>query len=91
MGASKVMIFRATLTACLGLVISSPAAKIADLIPLEKDQGQTWWVDGRLLDQSAHENDFWQCDYDPAKKSWSQTFNLPLSQKIQTIKFSSQK
>ena len=40
------MIFRATLTACLGLVISSLAAEIADLVPHEKDQGQIWWVDG---------------------------------------------
>lgn len=48
-------------------------------------------VDGRLLDQSVHGNDFWQCNYDPVKKFWSQTFNLPLSQKIQIIKFSSQK
>ena len=48
-------------------------------------------VDGRLMDQSVHGNDFWQCNYDPVEKFWSQTFNLPLSQKIQTIKFSSQK
>ena len=47
-------------------------------------------IDGRLLDQSVHGDDFWQCNYDLAKKSWSQTFNLPLSQKIHTIEFSSQ-
>lgn len=85
------MIFRATLTACLGMVISRPAVKNADLAPHEKDQGQIWWGDERLLDQSAQEYDFWQCNYDRAKKCWSQTSNLPLSQKIQTIKFSSQK
>ena len=85
------MIFRASLTACLGLVISSLDAEIVDLVPHEKDQGQTCWVDGHLLDQSVHGDDFWQCNYVPAEKSWSRTFNLPFPQKIQTIKFSSQK
>jgi len=48
-------------------------------------------VDGRWRDQSVHGNDFWQCNYDPAEKFYSQTFILPFPQKIQTIKFSSQK
>ena len=45
-------------------------------------------VDGKLLDQSVHGNDFWQCNYDPKKKSWSQTFNVPFRQKNHTIELS---
>jgi hypothetical protein len=29
------------------------------------------------FDQAVHGNDFWQTDYDPAKKRWSLTFNVP--------------
>lgn len=34
-------------------------------------------VDGAVVDQSVHGNDFWQTDYDPATESWSRTYNLP--------------
>ncbi len=34
------------------------------------------FVDGRLLDQSVHGNDFWQTDYDGLTKLWSRTYNL---------------
>jgi len=30
------------------------------------------------LDQSNHGNDFWQCDYDAATKTYKMSFNLPL-------------
>lgn len=33
------------------------------------------------LDQSTHGNDFWQTDYDPASKTYSLTYNLPLDGK----------
>ncbi|MHB8897876.1 MAG: LamG domain-containing protein [Thermoguttaceae bacterium] len=35
-------------------------------------------VDGRPVDQAVHSNDFWQTDYDPASRSWSRTYNLPV-------------
>ena len=37
-------------------------------------------VNGKRVpfDQSVHGNDYWQTDYDPATKSFSMTFNLPL-------------
>ncbi len=34
-------------------------------------------VNGRPFSQAIHGNDFWQTDYDPATRTWSQTFNLP--------------
>ena len=42
----RVMVFRALVTACLGLMSSSLAAEVSDLVPREKDRGQIWWVDG---------------------------------------------
>ena len=36
-------------------------------------------VDGVVVDQGVHGNDFWQTDYDPDKMSWSQTFNVPIT------------
>jgi hypothetical protein len=34
-------------------------------------------VNGRSFSQSVHGNDYWQTDYDPQTRTWSQTFNLP--------------
>jgi len=31
------------------------------------------------IDQSIHGNDFWQTDYDPAKRTWSITYNINLA------------
>lgn len=36
-------------------------------------------LDGQLVNQSVHGKDFWQTDFDPATKTWSQTFNLPIA------------
>ena len=35
-------------------------------------------VDGKKIDQSVHGKDFWQTNFDPTSKTWSQTYNLPL-------------
>jgi hypothetical protein len=29
------------------------------------------------LDQSVHGNDFWQTDFDPVRKRWQITYNIP--------------
>jgi hypothetical protein len=34
-------------------------------------------IDGKAFRQDVHGNDFWQADYDPARKTWSRTYNLP--------------
>ncbi len=39
-------------------------------------------VDGEVLDQSVHGNDFWQCDFDPDAQSWSMTYNVPMGGKL---------
>ena len=45
-------------------------------------------VDGVAVDQGIHGKDFWQTDYNPANKTWSQTFTLPLPEsKSRTIRF----
>ena len=33
-------------------------------------------VNGEVLDQSMHGNDFWQTDFDPTTLTWSQTYNV---------------
>ena len=33
-------------------------------------------VDGQLLNQAVHGNDFWQTDYDPGDRKWRITYNL---------------
>ena len=35
-------------------------------------------VDGELVDQSVHGNDFWQTDYDPESQRWTRTYTIPL-------------
>ena len=44
---------------------------------LGSHRGYELRVGGRPLSQSIHGNDFWQTDYDPSTRRWSQTFNLP--------------
>lgn len=55
---------------------------------LRRHAGYDLSVDGAPLDQSVHGGDFWQTDYDPARGTWSQTFNLPLrSGEVHRIQF----
>jgi hypothetical protein len=39
-------------------------------------RGYELLVDGQPLDQAVHGNDFWQTDYEPARRQWSVTYNL---------------
>ena len=43
---------------------------------LKDYRGFDLWVDGARVDQAVHGNDFWQTDYDPARKLWSVTYNM---------------
>ncbi len=49
---------------------------------LKQPAGYQLWqtVDGKRskVDQSVHGRDFWQTDYDPATKTYRQTYNVPL-------------
>ncbi len=44
---------------------------------LSKPSGRRLRIDGEVLDQSVHGNDFWQVDYDPATRTWSLTYQVP--------------
>lgn len=44
-------------------------------------RGFTLTLDGQTLDQSVHGTDFWQTDYDPASRTWTLTYNIPISDK----------
>jgi hypothetical protein len=44
---------------------------------LASHRGYELRVDGRPFSQAIHGDDYWQTDYDPSTKRWSQTFNLP--------------
>jgi len=44
---------------------------------LSRHRGYELRLDGRPFSQSIHGNDYWQTDYDPSTRAWSQTFNLP--------------
>lgn len=44
---------------------------------LSSHRGYWLEIDGKALDQSVHGNDFWQTDYDPSTRRWSQTYNIP--------------
>lgn len=46
---------------------------------LRSHSGYALAIDGKTLDQSVHGNDFWQTDYDASTKTWSQTFNVPIT------------
>ena len=55
---------------------------------LPQHRPYTLYIDEVPLDQSIHGNDFWQCDYDDVKDSWSQTFNIPAAPgKTRMIRF----
>ena len=41
-------------------------------------------IDGKVWQQTANKNDYWQSDYDPKTKTWSQTYNLPFAPKATT-------
>lgn len=34
--------------------------------------------DGQPVDQSVHGRDYWQTDYDPVRRCWSRTYNVPV-------------
>lgn len=44
---------------------------------LSSHAGYQITIDGAVLDQSIHGNDYWQTDYDPVDQSWSRTYNIP--------------
>ncbi len=44
---------------------------------LANHRGHELRVNGSLLNQAIHGNDFWQTDYDASIGAWSQTFNIP--------------
>jgi hypothetical protein len=46
---------------------------------LASHRGWKIFFDGAPVDQSVHGRDFWQTDYDPTKRTWSLTFNLPIN------------
>ncbi len=48
------------------------------LTGLSRPAGFVLQVDGVPLDQSVHGRDFWQTDFDPATRTWSQTYNVPV-------------
>ncbi|MDF1811096.1 MAG: hypothetical protein P1V20_02750 [Verrucomicrobiales bacterium] len=43
---------------------------------LSSPDGYILTLDGVKVDQSVHGNDFWQTDYNPVSKMWSQTYNI---------------
>lgn len=44
---------------------------------LSSPAGHRLRVDGRVLDQSVHGNDYWQTDYDASSRTWSLTWQVP--------------
>ena len=44
---------------------------------LSRHDGYELKVNGEVLDQTVHGNDFWQTDYDAETRTWSRTYNLP--------------
>jgi hypothetical protein len=45
---------------------------------LSTSRGYTLFIDDKPLNQSIHGNDFWQTNYAPETKTWSQTYNVPI-------------
>lgn len=43
---------------------------------LKSHAGYRVLVNGEVLDQSVHGNDFWQTDFDSKTKTWQQTYNI---------------
>lgn len=44
---------------------------------LQSPTGHILRVNGKVVNQGVHGNDFWQTDFDPESKTWSQTYNVP--------------
>ena len=45
-------------------------------------------IDGVSVDRAVHGNDFWQTDFDPESRTWSQTVTVPLPESADhTIRF----
>ena len=59
------------------------------IIGLKSPQGCQLLIDGKEFDQSVHGNDFWQADFDVQTRTWSRTYNIPCSQKVQSIQLQS--
>lgn len=54
---------------------------------LTSHDGHRLLVDCADFSQAVHGNDFWQTDFDPATKTWSRVYNLPVSpDRKQTIR-----
>ena len=41
-------------------------------------------INGKIWHQTASKKDYWQSDYDPKTKTWSQTYNLPFAPQATT-------
>ena len=44
---------------------------------LTSHSGYDLTINGKRLDQSVHGKDYWQTDFDPKSRRWSQTYNIP--------------
>ncbi len=51
-------------------------------------RGYQLHLDGTVLNQAVHGNDFWQTQYDAATDTWQMTFNVLLDGKQHTLSFS---
>ncbi|NND95768.1 MAG: hypothetical protein HKN47_00395 [Pirellulaceae bacterium] len=49
---------------------------------LSSHAGYRLQVDGQVIDQSLHGNDFWQTDFSVQSRQWSHTYNLPLGDQL---------
>jgi len=54
---------------------------------LTRHRGYGLSIDEGPVDQHVHGNDFWQTDYDPDARTWSITFNVPLTGGARTLRF----
>ncbi len=58
------------------------------LTNLPSYRGYQLKLDGAIVDQSVHGNDFWQTGYDPQTGTWQMTFNVRLDGGPHTLSFS---
>jgi hypothetical protein len=49
---------------------------------LASHAGYALTVNGEAVEQGVHGNDYWQTDYDPKRKTWSRTYNLPMREGV---------
>ncbi|MGJ8726675.1 MAG: hypothetical protein ACSHYB_19170 [Roseibacillus sp.] len=55
---------------------------------LSSHKGYQILIDSEIWQQTANKNDYWQSDYHPKTKTWSQTYNIPFpSGKTTQVKF----